>query len=523
MSLPYSSIVPITGVVETPAFTTEKKHMLLASTNPLITTSNGYLTFTGASALSDYAREFGRADKEYAALQKYFSFVSKNGNAPEKAIVARWYKTAAAAFLKGGRVSASVQSLNAYTNGGFTIKIDNQDAQEITFDLSSAASYSDVATLIQTAIQAKVPDTTVAYSSITGGFIITSPTAGRASYITFASAPTTEDVTDVVKALGLGEDDGELSEGADAETFANFCDRVANANVGGYSITTLEELTQDEITEAAAWLQTTLNSQAFNTQFKLVFDFFTMDASTPKTIAETLDTLGYTGVVIEYDPHDENVNILDCAITATIDYDVDNGAINFNFQPATGYTPVTSLGTVIDYQNGQTNSAVMNDLINSKVNCVYSVGFGSQEQVYYGFGLMPGDFGVESIQVDESALEQAIQVSCLNGLTALNKVPMRGDDAEGLISSLLNGPLDKFVKNGVIARNGTLSALERASVAQATGNANAADALESTGYYYKIQDLSEEDIKLQRVRVLVCYLASGVVNRLRIINRIYGA
>lgn len=526
MSLPYSSIVPITGVVESPAFTTEKKHMILASTDPLITTTNGYLTYSGASALSDFASDFGTAVKEYGALQKYFSFVSKGGNAPEKAIVARWYNADTAAFLKGARITASVATLAASANAGFKIKVDNQDETEVTFDLSGATSYSAVAGIIQTAIQALdgFSSVKVSYSSITGGLIITSGTTGANSYINYVTAPETEGVADYSATLGLTQASGaDLSEGANSETFAQFCDRVMNANVGGYSITTLEELTQDEMIEASAWLQTTLNSQSYTTTCRLVFDFNTMDTTTAKSVSATLQTLGYTGVVLIYDPDDEEVNILDCAICATIDYDVDNGAINFNFQPATGYTPVTELGSVVDYQQGQTNSALMNDLTSNYLSCVYSVGFGSQEQVYYGFGLMIGSFGIESIQVDEAALEQAIQVSVLNGLSSLNKVPLRGDDATSLISSLLNSPLNKFVKNGVIAVNGTLSTVERASVSQATGNANAADALEQTGYYYKIQDLTEEDISLQRVRVLICYLASGVVNRLRIINRIYGA
>lgn len=523
MSLPYSSIVSITGVVENPAFTTEKKHMILATTNPLITTSNGYLTYSGASALSDYASDFGRADKEYTALQKYFAFVSKEGNAPEKAIIARWYNADTSAFLKGAKVSTAVSALTAYGNGGFTVRIDNTDI-EVSFDLTGATSYSSVASIIQTALQTSVESATVAYSSVTGGFIITSGTTGKMSYMGYATAPTAEGVTDLSSILGLSETSGaELSEGADKETFAEFCDRVMNANVGGYSITTLEELTNDEIIEASAWLQTTLNSQSYNTACRLVFDFTGTDTSTAKAVSATLQEMGYTGTVLIYDPYDENVNILDCAICATIDYDVDNGAINFNFQPATGYTAVTSLGSVIDYQQGQTNSALMDDLNNNYLSCVYSVGFGSQEQTYYGFGLMTGAFGTESIQVDESALEQAIQVSVLNGLSSLNKIPLRGDDANDLVGALLNAPLNKFVKNGVIAVNGTLSTVERASVSQATGNANAADALEQTGYFYKIQDLTEEDISLQRVRVLICYLASGVVNRLRIINRIYGA
>lgn len=517
MSLPFSSIVPITGVVESPAFTQEKKHMLLAMNTSLIPSGTSYLEFGGASALTDFASYFGKEVPEYGALTKYFGFVSKNGNAPEKALVACWYKEDTAPFTKGNKLTTSVSALKEITDGSFTITF-NDTTEEITgLDFSTANAYSDVATIIQTALQTDFAGTTVAYNSITGGFIITGATAGVEGTTGGVSAGETG--TDVSELLGLKG--ATTSQGVNAETFADFCDRIYHANTGAFSITTLETLADTDITPAVAWLQTTLNGQSYNTVNRLVFNF--TDKTTAKAIASTLDGLSYTGFVICYDPYGENVNILDCAICASIDYQIDGGAINFNFQPAVGYTAITTLGTVVDYQQGLTNSSLMQDLDNNKISCVYSVGFGTQEQVFYGSGLMAGDFGTESTQVDESALELAIQVSILNGLASLNKIPLRGDDATDLVSSLLATPIEQFIKNGVIAQGATLSTVERASVAQATGNANASDSLEMTGYYYKIYDLTEEDIAQKRVRVLLCYVASGCLNRVRIINKIYGA
>lgn len=517
MSLPFSSIVPITGVVESPAFAQEKKHMLLAMDSSLIPSGTSYLEFGGASALTDFSAYFGKQVPEYQALVKYFGFVSKNGNAPEKALVARWYKTATAPFIKGDKLTTTVATLKAITDGSLTISFDDT-AEEITgLDFSSATSYSDIATVLQTGIATEFTGATVVYNSITGGFIVTGGTTGKTATTEGVNEGTTG--TDVSVLLGLKG--ATTSQGVDAETFADFCDRIYHANTGAFSITTLETLADTDITPAVAWLQTTLNGQSYNTVNRLVFNF--TDKTTAKTIASTLDGLNYTGFVICYDPYGENVNILDCAICASIDYQIDGGAINFNFQPAVGYTAITSLGTVVDYQQGLTNSSLMQDLDNNAISCVYSVGFGTQEQVFYGSGLMAGDFGTESTQVDESALELAIQVSILNGLASLNKIPLRGEDATDLVSSLLATPIEQFIKNGVIAQGATLSTVEKASVAQATGNANASDSLEMTGYYYKIYDLTEEDIAQKRVRVLLCYVASGCLNKVRIINKIYGA
>lgn len=517
MSLPYSAIVSISGVVQSPDFVTEKKHMLLAVTSPLMPTSTSYLEFSGTSAVLNFGAYFGQSIPEYTQLQKYFGFLSKDGNAPEKVVVARWYNANTAAFIKGAKIENALSVITAVTAGSFNISLDGV-AKDITgVDFSSATSYSDVASIIQTALQTDFAGSTVAYNSITGGLIITSATTGSQSAT--AGVTTAASGTDVSVMLGLAS--AELSQGVDAETYAQFCDRIYHANTAGYSITTLNALTTDEITAAVQWLQTTTGGQTYDTAVRLVFNI--SDKTTAKTVSASLESAGYTGYVICYDPNNEYINILDCAICASIDYDVSNGAINFNFQPAVGYTPITTLGTVIDYQNGKTNISLMDELTSNYLSTVYSVGFGSQEQVYYGFGLMAGDFGSEDIQVNESALEQAIQVSILNGMTSLNKIPMRGTDANLLVGSLLTAPLERFKTNGSIAKNGTLSTLEKASISQATGNPNAADAVEQTGYFYMIHDLTEADIAARQVRVLICYLASGALNRVRIINKVYGA
>lgn len=516
MSLPYSFIVPNTAVVDSPAFATEKKHMLLAVVNDLVPTSTSYLEFKGASAVTDFGAYFGLGSKEYAQVQKYFSYLSKDGNAPEKLVVARWYKTASAPFVKGKKLTATLTSLKAVTNGSFGLTI-GSTTKEVVVNLSSATSYSDIATIIQTAMQSDFAGSSVQYSSITGGFIITGSNTGSSATIgEVTEGKTGTDVSSMLGLLGA-----ELSQGVDAETYAQFCDRIYEANSSGYSITTLETLTTEDITPAVEWLQKVVDGQTYNTVVRLVFNI--QDKAEALALASTLSAKSYTGYVIDYDPYNEYVNILDCAICATIDYNIANGAINFNFMPAVGYTAVTTLGTVIDYQQGLTNSSLMQELNDAKVSCVYSVGFGTQESIFYGFGLMAGAFGTEDVQVNESALEQNIQVAIINALASMNKLKLQGKDAELMINSLISTPLDLFKTNGSIAQNGTLTTSDKATIAQVTGNASAADAVEQNGYYFQIQPRTAEDIEARQIRVLIVYLCGGVINKVRIINRIYGA
>lgn len=523
MSLPFYKFVPITGSVAAPAFTTEKKHALLATTNPLISTADKYLVFSGFSALTNFAAELGTNGADYQFAQKYFGFLSKSGYGVQKLLVARWYKEAAAPFIKGTSDVASVSALKAVENGSFKMTLNGSEF-EVVVNLSTANSYSDVADLIQTAVRANsgggeaYTAATVEYNTVAKGFVITSGATGASSSAGTVAAGATG--TDISGMLGLLE--AVISQGADAETYANFCDRMLNANSGAFSITTNEELDEDGITAAVAWLQGVLGGeQTINTLNRLVFNI--SDLETAKAIQSSLSTLSYTGYVVCYDPNNELVHALDCAICAAIDFNAANGAVNFNFQPATGYTPITTLGTVVDYQQGKTNMSLAEELDNLCISYIYSVGFGDQEQVLYGMGLMQGSFGTEDVQVNESWLENDLQTRIMNGFISLEKLKLQGTDARDFMASIIAPSFEQGQTNGAIAYNGTLSDTDRNSIVTATGNPAAADSVADNGYYYQIQPLTSEDISKRRVRILVCYLCGGVVNKVVITNRIYGA
>jgi len=521
MSLPFSKFVPISAKVQSPAFTVEKKHMLLAMTSPLIGTNTPYIEFSGGAAVNNFRAMFGTAVPEYPIVQRYFNFISKAGNAPEKLIVARWYKTAAAPFIKGAGTLASVATLKTINDGTFTLTLDSV-SHEIKVNLASANSYSEMAGLIQTAIQSNTDNAafasaTVAFNTITGGFIITSGSTGSDATATAVTAGTTG--TDISADLGLV--DAIVSQGADAETFAQFCDRIFNVNTSGYSITTAEDLTTDEMQAAIAWLQGSVGGQTISSSVRLVFNI--TDKATAKALQSTVAELSYTGYVVCYDPKNEFVAGLSCAIAATTDYEGSNGAVNFNFQPAVGYTPITTVDTVVDFQAGQTNLSVAEELDALCISYVYSVGFGTQSTVLYGMGLMQGAYGTEDVQVNEAAMEKDLQTAVMNGFVAVNKFKLQGADAVSAISTLIDPTFKKYQTNGSIAYDGTLSDTDKIAVFNATGNPEAAEAIEANGYYYQVLPLTADDIAKRTARVIVCYLSGGVLNVLRVTNNIFGA
>lgn len=71
----------------------------------------------------------------------------------------------------------------------------------------------------------------------------------------------------------------------------------------------------------AALLQQIVEEQTLYTNKKLVFNF--SDLAALNTFSAFVKNNSYTGITLTYDPNGENVNVLDCAITASTDYEAE--------------------------------------------------------------------------------------------------------------------------------------------------------------------------------------------------------
>ena len=98
---------------------------------------------------------------------------------PRHLMIGRRVKEAVGAYLRGAQYTGTLASLKLITAGTLTVEINGADVSVSDVDLSAATSYSDVATAIQTALQAELAGVTVAYSSLTGAFQINGPSTSR--------------------------------------------------------------------------------------------------------------------------------------------------------------------------------------------------------------------------------------------------------------------------------------------------------------------------------------------------------
>jgi len=135
---------------------------------------------------------------------------------PTDFVVLMCFETDQPATLTGGG-HETLDDLKAITAGNLTITTNVGVSAIDGLDLSSTTTLAEVATAIESAINAITPSSVVV--THTGyGFEVTSVTNGIASTITFADGSTGVGTSNAAEALGLEQHQGKLSSGIAAET-----------------------------------------------------------------------------------------------------------------------------------------------------------------------------------------------------------------------------------------------------------------------------------------------------------------
>ncbi len=134
---------------------------------------------------------------------------------PTDFVVLMCFETDQSATLTGGG-HEGLTELQAITAGNLTITTDVGTSAIEDLDLSSATTFEEAATLIESAINAVTP-ASVTVSHTGYGFEVKSVTLGVASTVTFADGSTGAGTANAAEALGLEQHQGKLSTGIAAE------------------------------------------------------------------------------------------------------------------------------------------------------------------------------------------------------------------------------------------------------------------------------------------------------------------
>ena len=492
--IPLSHFVNVTSAGVSPSFSFNRLNALVISTP-----ATPQAKMTEYLSLQAVGNAYGLASPEYEFAKTFFGYVSKTATTPERLSFYAYSSTATTASLKGAKVT---NLDNIKQQGGFAIEIDGQ-ATQVTVNLEAVASLTQAAEAISTALG----DTAnCSYSSITGGFIVTTATAGAEHTISLATAP--ESGTDLSSVLGLSATAGAVViDGQNGMTIAEALNDIALINGNYVSISALVNLdTEADFTAISEW---TAAQQGR-------YCFIVSDDNTALTASNTpifSNLFGNDGFILNYGTG-YGLNALTQAIIASVDFSAVGGAINVNFINADSFENVAV-----------TTAEALENLNAQRANTAYTIGGYGQSQTLYGEGNIFGQiFSDISGFIGNTWLKAQLEIYGTNALISLPLISLRGA-GQSVIMAALQEPINIAKRGGIIVPVGTgnLTTAERTTIITATGDSDVPDIIEQNGYFVMVQPLTDDDIANKRVRILVIYTRNIPVNRVVIQNYVLGA
>ena len=448
------------------------------------------LAFPSAESVGEY---FGIASNEYKLATNYFLGYDNSFRKPETLYFANRCTNASGAKLVGAEVTATFSEFAEISNGAFKISLSGTEYSLASLDFSSVTSLSDVAGVIQTALATEVANSTVVYSSISKGYIVTNGSTGSTSTISFATAGASG--TDVSEMLGLTEaQGGVISTGHGSLTPAEAMASVIAQSKNWVSFTCVDAMTADEIKAFAAWT----NSQGVAFLFSA---WVATSAADAKSVRAAIKDYGYAGTSVIYGTAEYAVFIM--AEAASIDWNRRQGVINFAFKSQVGLAAIV------------TDGVEAQDLETAGVNYYGRWATRNPEFVFLYNGTVSGDYRWLDAWINAIWLRSAIQISCMDGLKMAGRVPYT-DLGYTQISAWLQDPINTAIVNGVIDAGVVLSEKQKAELYLEAG-IDITEQLFTEGYYFEVSDPGAT-VRAERGTPIinVWYTYGGSVNKLNI-------
>ena len=235
--------------------------------------------------LESVAEDFGTSAPEYLSASLYFGQTPR----PNQLMIGRWIRTATAALLKGGILTAAEQVIGNWTSittGSFKITIDGTEKTVTGLNFSAVTNLNGVAS----AINAVLTGGTVAWDG--SRFTVTSATTGTSSSVGYASAAASG--TNISAQLKLTSATALVPvPGYAAETPVKCATALANLSGMWYGLTFAASTmpTDDQAVDVAAFIQGASITRIFGFTET---DTRVLDAAWTTDMASRLKALNYT-------------------------------------------------------------------------------------------------------------------------------------------------------------------------------------------------------------------------------------
>lgn len=423
---------------------------------------------------ADVGEFFGTDSFEYRIAQKYFGFINKYARSPKKISYYRDWREGINASLSSDKDTV-LATLKAITAGSLKLSINGTDKTVSSLDFSSATDFDDVASTLQTAIRAVAEEDEDMYADATveaddnGRFTITS------GIKEFGDVHTTED-TSASEALELQDKVDGRPEGTTIDVFEESY-QVSN-NFATYFFT-------QGVGENVAELPEYVNAN-HPSEFMFVYNFLYTNKENTQNFIDGVKNVD--GVSLELCTGDALENfVLPMAITATTDYNKENGTVNYMYTQDSNMTPVVD------------NDDFAKELDEFKINYYGRTQQAGQKLAFYQNGVLQGKYQDQSIYVNEIWLKDALTTKYINYMMLTpNWYANKAGQAIG--QGLAMDVIARAKLNGTITTEKELTEADKVYIYNLTADENAWRQIYQEGYYLAT-NIEVKTINNQKVNV----------------------
>ncbi len=462
MSIDFRKYINITSGVGAGASVRRRDLIGRLLTQNALVSPGAVLEFTTLDQVASY---FGTTSEEYLRAAFYFGWVSKITTRAKKISYARYAPTGAAPRVFGNTTVKDLNAIKAITAGSLRFVLGGTNVDVSGLNFSAAASLADVASTLQTAVNAnanvQLATATVAYDAVSRRFNF----VGGQSAATTLSIGTPAAGTDVAPLIGWQATNGAIyTNGADAKTAVQTLTDMNSANNNYASFLFMGAALSDTDTAAVA---------AYNKTLNVAFMYcVAVSASNAASLAAALEGIGGTQLTLTKSAG-QYAEMCPMIILAATDYERIGSAANYMYQQFPGLEvtvdtdPNSDLydGLGVNY-NGRTQSA-------------------GQQIDFYQRGYMMGgatDPTDQNVYANEIWLKDYAGSSLMTLMLALNRVSANAA-GRGQIMGALQEPIEAGLRNGVISVGKELSTAQKTYIAEVTADDRAWQQVQTIGYW----------------------------------------
>jgi Protein of unknown function (DUF3383). len=469
-------------------------HGLLLSRSRYIPLSPDYgdmLQFPSAADVGEY---FGTGSPEYEFANHYFPGFDTAERRPRLLLLAAYPDSPRPAWVRGDAVAVPLSAFRSVESGTFTASFSGTAVEITPVNLSTIASYSEAALIVQNAIRAAAPAdnkeaglATVEYNSDFSAFVLTSGSGG-------GDGETIGDVGGTVAQL-MNFANPVTSNGSDAKNPADIMERVKATTQNWASFTTSFPAESDTKVALAKWQALYPNS----------FLYVPWDTDPKLAIANNTDNdavlLRNLNVDVAFVYGESIYAAFFMGSIASVNYQGRNSVVTFAHRFQTG----------LAYNVNDTAAA--RALEDKRVNFYGNYALRNDKFQFAFPGMTLGEYKWIDHYVNSIWFFSALETGAAFGLRYCNRVPYN-EPGKALVRSFYQDAINAAVRNGAIDKGLDLSEMQKTQIIQEAGF-DIAGLLARNGYYLLV-DIPGPEVRANRESTLnkLWYTYAGSVHRL---------